>query len=144
MLKPTDRAVGAGDWKARAYVMRQRRSEPGLLKAYDMSFGCGRVGGSHPTCSNVRCLRCWLNLSSLEEQGIACSRFKHGAHLKASNGQGRCKGGNIRDKLSTMCSSLVVIGRGWWRRRRDMDYLLRDDDPVDMGELTMGRILFFS
>lgn len=97
LQKPTDQPVESGDWKARAYAMRQRPSEHGLLKAYDTCFGCRRIGGAHPTCSNVRCPRCWLNTSSLDEQEITCARFKQLAPLKASSGEGRWRGGDIRD-----------------------------------------------
>eukprot|EP00903_Cladosiphon_okamuranus_P020052 g18418.t1 len=70
-----------------------REMEPRSRKLVEHPVGGRGVGG--PECGEVRCPDCWLDSSTLDE-GISCTRFKHGAPPQASSGLGRWKGGDVK------------------------------------------------
>lgn len=137
-------AVQSGDWRTRASTMRQRPRVDHLLEAYRSFFGCGGIDEPPQPCANSRCPRCWTNPSALDSEEMACSRFKHGAPLKASSGLGRWKGGDIRGQADYEFPDSWAVGEGggedveiWTTPPYD------GDRRVDVEKLTMGRILYF-
>lgn len=140
----TVQAVQSKDWKVQASAMKQRPSVSSLLEAYRTFFGCRRKADDQPYCANSRCPDCWRNPSVLEEKNIACSRFKHGAPLKASSGLGRWRGGDIRSKPQDEYADSWAVGEGSGEDVEIWTSLPSSADaPVDVAKLTMGRILYF-
>ena len=66
-----------------------------VLESATRWYGCDRTPNNRVICEDLRCPICWEG-SGLNNDGIRCSRFKHGAPPRASSGLGRFKGGNVR------------------------------------------------
>lgn len=135
----------AGSWEARLATGPFRPDERTLLKAYKTYFGCSADGAASGGCYDPRCPNCWVNSGSLERKDITCSRFKHGASLRASSGLGRWKGADVRQAASGGGSTGEwYLGEGCGE---DVEFFKKQpfDDlgPVDARHLSMGRILYF-
>ncbi|CAM9227062.1 unnamed protein product [Hapterophycus canaliculatus] len=130
---------------------RFRPTEPELLVAYRKMCSCGRVPGVNaPCCADKICPACWEKTATLESTSIRCSRFNHFAPLVASSGTGYWKGGDARSAMSNFedgqPSDAWVLGAGVGQDveiHKKKPRVEDDGRDVDVGSLTMGKIVYF-
>ena len=134
-----------GSWEARLATGSFRPDERTLLKAYKTYFGCDGSGAVDGECQDHRCPNCWINSSSLDKKDITCSRFKHGASLRASSGLGRWKGADVRQ-----AASLAGATGDWYLGDgcgEDVEFFKKqpfdEDGTLDTRHLSLARILYF-
>lgn len=144
LRRPTDVAQDGGGWEGRVATGRFRPSAEVLLRAYADHHSCGAdAPGSNPPCADELCPACWNDACTFST-ALSCSRYKHGAPLKASSGLGRWKGGDVRSAGPDGECDAWVLGDGGgedvevWKGSP-----ASGEGPVDPQQLTLGRIIYF-